>query len=343
MASLIVISGAPSSGKSTLIAMLNEIGYAVLPELAEIVINEGELLPWLPHARDGFQDSLFARQFEREEQFAAVSGSVFLDRGLFDGEAYSECEGLNNENLYRFISGQRYRLMLLLEPLPVFERTAVRRDDPALVARLTEALERTYRKHGITVVRVPVLPPQERLEFVLAEARKHCFVDSPERVEEALAVMERELQIADMQLQQQAEEKPSVSDSLWRTLRLAVNRLKFWQYTGVVLPLPYETQDSDRLYHYSTKTRAVVGALPARHPARAVLERIDEVYLERFSPGDDGSVRRPPHALVIAFKETYKCLLQHVMPQKEFYNYIREIHKQTQPSEATWRLYLSQS
>ena len=45
----------------------------------------------------------------------------------------------------------------------------------------------------------------------------------------------------------------------------------------------------------------------------------------------------------MAFKETYKCLLQHIMPQSEFYAYIWEVHKETQPSEATWRLYLSQN
>ena len=42
-----VITGGPSVGKTTIIAMLAELGYPVLQEFATQVIKEGEFLPWV--------------------------------------------------------------------------------------------------------------------------------------------------------------------------------------------------------------------------------------------------------------------------------------------------------
>src|SRR5947209_13855687 len=84
-----VITGGPSVGKTTVIQLLREKGYTVLPEAARMIIEEestkgSEVLPWKNLAR--FQAEVARRQFRQEEtnQFE----TRFLDRSLIDGYAY---------------------------------------------------------------------------------------------------------------------------------------------------------------------------------------------------------------------------------------------------------------
>lgn len=43
---MIVITGGPSVGKSTLLNELRKSGFTVVPEQATAVIKEGKILPW---------------------------------------------------------------------------------------------------------------------------------------------------------------------------------------------------------------------------------------------------------------------------------------------------------
>jgi predicted ATPase len=60
----------------------------------------------------------------------------------------------------------RYASVFMLDQLPL-ELDGARIEDAAYTTRLDEALVRDYSALGYDVVRVPVLSPQERLEFVL--------------------------------------------------------------------------------------------------------------------------------------------------------------------------------
>jgi predicted ATPase len=60
----------------------------------------------------------------------------------------------------------RYASVFILDMLPI-QLNGARIDDPAYTVLLDEWLERDYSALGYHVVRVPLLPPQGRLEFVL--------------------------------------------------------------------------------------------------------------------------------------------------------------------------------
>ena len=66
--------------------MVKELGYITMPEQATLAIKEGQLLPWVN--RDLFQQEVLRRQLEAESGIADESAPMFLDRGVYDGEAY---------------------------------------------------------------------------------------------------------------------------------------------------------------------------------------------------------------------------------------------------------------
>src|SRR5438105_15552685 len=82
----IVITGGPSVGNTTLISLLQSRGFPVIHEFATQIIKEGEFLPWV--CRKSFQAEVLRRQLEAEAAIEENGLPIFLDRGLFDGEAY---------------------------------------------------------------------------------------------------------------------------------------------------------------------------------------------------------------------------------------------------------------
>jgi predicted ATPase len=60
----------------------------------------------------------------------------------------------------------RYASVFILDRLP-FQLNGARIEDDAYTVLLDEWLARDYSALGYSVVRVPVLPPEERLAFVL--------------------------------------------------------------------------------------------------------------------------------------------------------------------------------
>jgi predicted ATPase len=83
----VVVSGCSGGGKSTLIALLAERGHATVPEPGRrIVVEErasgGLALPWVDAA--AFARSAVAMALADRAAAAAMSGTVFFDRGMID-------------------------------------------------------------------------------------------------------------------------------------------------------------------------------------------------------------------------------------------------------------------
>ena len=64
----------------------------------------------------------------------------------------------------------RYRAVFLLEPLDHFEGSAVRIESATAAASIAAEVAACYERYGYAVVRVPPLPVDERLKFVLERA-----------------------------------------------------------------------------------------------------------------------------------------------------------------------------
>ena len=165
-----VITGAPCSGKSTLIGQLADRGFRTAPEAARQYFERelaatgrtieeirGDVIP-LVHG-------ILSIMLEIERGLDA-NEVVFLDRGYPDILAFLRQFGLDPN---RFLPGcfhHRYACVFMLDRFPV-RLDGVRTEDEAAAAYLDEWHYRDYTALGYRVVRVPVLPPQERLAFVL--------------------------------------------------------------------------------------------------------------------------------------------------------------------------------
>lgn len=163
---MIVITGGPSVGKSTLINELRKSGFAVVPEQATEVIKEGKILPW--ENRDLFQREVLKRQLEAEAPFYDSKDTVFVDRGVFDGEAYYQCDGIEPPSVFKELSAMQYSKVLLLEPLGVFVQDGIRFENIEFTVRITQVLHDVYSAKGLEVIRIPAGTVERRSQVALS-------------------------------------------------------------------------------------------------------------------------------------------------------------------------------
>src|SRR5271170_6758452 len=162
----IVITGGPSVGKTTIVSLLEDRGYPVVHEQATQIIKEGVFLPWVD--RPSFQAEVLRRQLEAEAAIVANGQPVFLDRGLFDGEAYYIYDRLEIPAVFAGLDASSYRMAFLVEELPFFDANEVRRENLDFTRQITDILESCYTRRNVDVVRVPAMLPLERLEYLLS-------------------------------------------------------------------------------------------------------------------------------------------------------------------------------
>lgn len=177
MAKILVLTGGPCSGKTTLIERLAHLGHPVLEETATEIIRSdpGGELRVNPLS---FQRAILARQILREETCLEKDTSspfVFADRGIGDHFAYLRMHGLEPfpELLEAWESAvRRYRAVFLLELNPSYQASRTRQESRRQAARLHEALEEEYSHRHPTLIAIPWLPLEERLDRLLGEVKR---------------------------------------------------------------------------------------------------------------------------------------------------------------------------
>ena len=100
------------------------------------------------------------------EQGYQAAEITFLDRGLPDAFAFYRFAGLNPNEILPDCFQHRYASVFLLNRLP-YQRDGVRAGDDAVADYFEAWTLRDYSALRYNVIRVPVLPPEERLAFVL--------------------------------------------------------------------------------------------------------------------------------------------------------------------------------
>lgn len=164
-----VITGAPSSGKTTLIDQLASRGFRTIPESGRQYI-EGELAKGCPieeirQNMAGIQ--IILKEMQREvEQGLPAHDLIFLDGAVPGSLAWYRAFGLNPNEMLPDCFHLRYASVFILASLP-YEENGARDEDARIVDYLYEWLTRDYIALGYRITRVPVLPVQERLAFLL--------------------------------------------------------------------------------------------------------------------------------------------------------------------------------
>lgn len=164
------IIGGPCSGKSTLINLLARQGYKTIPERArlyieEIMAGEKSLHPILENGA-ALQQKIFELQLKLENELEPEE-FLFLDGTVPASLAWYRVFGLDPNEILSHCFQRRYASTFILELLP-FQSDDGRVDEMSLIRNfLDECQMRDFQALGYNVVRVPVLPPEARLSFVL--------------------------------------------------------------------------------------------------------------------------------------------------------------------------------
>ena len=164
-----VITGTPSCGKTTLIDQLADKGFQTVAETArqylEREIAKGRTIDQIRENRAALQRDLTDLQRRTEGGLRAID-VAFLDRALPDYLTFSRVAGLDPNEILSDCFQHRYASVFFLNRLP-YQQDGVRAAEDATAADFELGMLRDYSALGYNVVRVPVLPPEERLAFVL--------------------------------------------------------------------------------------------------------------------------------------------------------------------------------
>ena len=163
-----IITGAPGTGKSTLITHLKR-HVPCMEEVAREVIAEEQA-----HGRHGtpWGDILrFAGLVERgfTQALATHTDSVFFDRSLVDLEAYLQLGALEVPIGVRgFPHWSTFERVVFLAPTweQIYQQDAQRLQDFSYCEALERQLIATYTQHGCCVVPLPKGTPQQRIAFM---------------------------------------------------------------------------------------------------------------------------------------------------------------------------------
>ena len=164
-----VIAGVPSCGKTTLIERLAAQGFRVIPESArayiERAVSTGRTIDEIHRNGADLQRELADLQANVEAELSPEE-VLFLDGALPLSLAWYRAFGLDPNEIVPKCLRHRYASVFLLDALPL-DVDEIRFDDSRLVPFLDHWIADDFTTLGYDVVRVPVLPPEARLAFVL--------------------------------------------------------------------------------------------------------------------------------------------------------------------------------
>jgi len=172
-----VISGAPSSGKTTLVNELERCGYRVIHEVARGIIetgmDEGQTLEEIRSDEESFENLVLNTKIAIEAELPRDE-VIFFDRAIPDSIAYFDIAGLDVDKAVAKSPRNRYKKVFLLDRLPYLKDHA-RIEDQEDAVSLDQSLEASYSALGYEVIRIGVVPVKDRLRRVIEEIEKEIL------------------------------------------------------------------------------------------------------------------------------------------------------------------------
>jgi predicted ATPase len=171
---LIVLSGGPGAGKTTLLQILQQRGFACVPEEARQIIQEqvksgGTALPW--QNTTTYIELMLARSISSFLEHENASQLTFFDRGIPDTLAYAHIIQLPETlPIQRACNQHRYAPTVFLAPPweAIYETDTERWQSFDESVSIFQEIVKVYQACGYTPVLLPLCGPEERADFVLS-------------------------------------------------------------------------------------------------------------------------------------------------------------------------------
>jgi len=167
----IVFTGAPGTGKTTLINRLSSLTYQTFPEVSRQLIAEGMSAPVHHPESDGraFMRRVLDLRILYYQQ--ARNGVLnFYDRGLPDGLAFMRIMKKEpSERLLQTLNRFPYDSQVFFFPPweEIFNQDPERSESFEEANKLSELLREVYTELGYELITMPLTNPDARLKFVL--------------------------------------------------------------------------------------------------------------------------------------------------------------------------------
>lgn len=166
-----VITGGPSSGKTTTVNLLRERGYQTTIEHARHYLDTqraaGHPVTEIRARLREFQLGVLEMQIEQESSLSP-DDIVFLDRAVPDAAAYYRFLDLTpDKRLLDALETVSYRKVFILDMLPLV-RDYARNEDEAAQHRIHQLLTEVYESLPFPVVHVSAMPAEARVDFIIA-------------------------------------------------------------------------------------------------------------------------------------------------------------------------------
>jgi predicted ATPase len=166
-----IITGAPCSGKTSVIKEIERRGISVVHEVARAFIDrqlgQGLRLDQIKADMLQFERHILHAKIRIEDSLTETE-PVFFDRGVPDSIAYYRLEGLDPAEPLKYSRRTRYRRIFFFEQFDFF-KDEVRSEDEKIAAQLNDLLQDAYRQAGYDIIMVPVRPVKDRADLVLED------------------------------------------------------------------------------------------------------------------------------------------------------------------------------
>lgn len=171
MKKVVIITGGPGFGKTSVVNALGRIGYRVGGEVARKLIEEqlaegGESLPW--KNRKAFQEEVFRRRlafFESSDEHEWT----FSDRGIPDQLAFARYRGFENP-LGLVENAKKYRYFQVVFVTPpwkeIYRQDRIRTESFEEACQIHELIIQTYHELNYQAIDLPLTTVLKRVEFI---------------------------------------------------------------------------------------------------------------------------------------------------------------------------------
>ncbi len=169
----IIISGGPSSGKTTIINALMEQGFHCEEEFSRHIIEEGirtgsGIVPW--DKLDLFTEKLFEGRIEQFYHGDQFDETIFYDRSIIDSIAYMEHDDEVIPDQYvQDAKKLRYYPQVFITPYwdSIYTTDEQRKEPSEKAKSLEKAIIDCYKKYNYQTILVPKTTIEKRIEFIL--------------------------------------------------------------------------------------------------------------------------------------------------------------------------------
>lgn len=168
-----IITGAPGTGKTSIINQLKKLGHSCSNEISREIITEqiaagGEVLPW--KNLKAFSQTVFSL---RKAQYINASTDTihFFDRGLLDVIAYMKVDDLAiSKNYKEDCEKYNYNTMVFYTPIwkEIYQTDPHRKEDIKSAIAIDKSILETYTLFGYTPIAIPKISIEKRVDFILS-------------------------------------------------------------------------------------------------------------------------------------------------------------------------------